>query len=78
MIDTQPTTLRIGMKVIDNDIRTIFGPNRIMVIHAFEKGRAVLRYPDPRFSKAGETRVAVGRIHLDMKSRKTGWSLHHG
>lgn len=65
------TTLQPGMSVKDNDPRE---NNRILVVHAIEKGKAVLRHPRLP-GKTFETRISISRIHMDDKPRRSGWSI---
>lgn len=72
MSDNAPeTVLKIGMYVKDNDPRE---DKRILVVHAIEKGKAVLRHPRLP-GKTFETRISVGRIYMDDKPRRSGWSV---
>lgn len=69
----QKVELRVGLMVKDNDPRQ---PNRIMRIHGFDgKGRAILRMPSERLGQMGETRIAINRIYLDKKPRRSGWNI---
>lgn len=70
MADQQTTaSLSVGDWIADNDPRM---PNRVLEVNHVDHAKA--RAAVPGRGKTGETWISLGRIHLDEKPRRSGWS----